>query len=1166
MQPGSKKKIVGRNGSGKSNFFWAVRFVLGDAYTTMTREERQALLHEGGGPATLSAYVEIIFDNSDNRFPTGKEVVELRRTIGLKKDEYSLDKKSVSKGDVVSLLEAAGFSRTNPYYIVPQGRITALCNSKDSERLALLKEVSGTRVYETRRLESLRIMEDTKVKQEKISEYLDFINERLESLESERQELLAFQVADRERRCLEYTIYTQELDQISAKLEDLDSIRQSELQTSNDAMQQAARMESEIHSLEALLTLNSQKRAALFAEKGDCESDLNDALKQKAALEEEFKETRESAEGQLLQKSQLEAELEQLQAGIAVKESQLNALDEELKPAALREAELQRNVDDCAAQRQVLYAKQGRASKFRNQAERNAHIEQQVKELSDQQGRQKSQLRLLESEITALRTRRAQVEGLIEASKAKVAVDGETSALEAKISAMRTEKQEVELQRKTLWREESKLTTSLESNREEFQKAERQLWGTTDRSTSFGLRHIEQLVREHKIEGVHGPLFDLFDVDQVYRAAVEAVAGNSLFHIVVDDEEVATRLLNLMQQSKTRQQGRVTLMPLNRLEVSVQHYPDSTDVIPMLKKLHFQPRYKPAMAQVFSKVIICKQLSLASSYARSHSFTAVTLEGDRADKRGALTGGFHDFRKSRLEQVKQYKLYKRRCEEQGRRLAEVRKELFSVDQAITQLYDQISALEQTLKTSLDAKQLVELELAGFCKEMAELEQNDSRKVKLCDKIKEDMKSMDVRIKALQEDLSTPFTNRLTGAEQQRLDQLSADIEKLKSHLLVASAKRTELETRRTVQEAELESNLLKRRSFIENEIASINRDLSFSGSSALEESGMKLKLDKCREMAGSLQEKKVSLARELEAMSALILEKQSQLDGLKSEQLKTQSGLGKHQDKLEKLLSKRHTLLKRREELNKSVRDLGVLPNNAYDLYLGQSQTGLVRKLHEVNEKLKKFSHVNKKAAEQYSSCIKQRDQLLQRKTDLDSSSKSIVDLIEHLDRKKEQAIQGTFDKVSKHFSRIFEQLVPPGRGELIVLGDRQHVDQMTGVAIKVSFNSKGDEGLLMQQLSGGQKSLVALALIFAIQMCDPAPFYLFDEVDANLDAAYRSAVALLIHQLSENAQFITTTFRSELCAYADRFYGATFVNKVSSIQRITKDNAIEFVESEMRV
>jgi len=181
--------IVGRNGSGKSNFFAAIRFVLSDAYTQMGREERNALLHEGSGSAVLAAYVEVIFDNSDERFPTGRPELVLRRTIGMKKDEYSLDRKNATKTDVMNLLESAGFSRSNPYYIVPQGRVTTLTNMKDAERLTLLKEVAGTQVYEARRTESLKIMQETDNKRSKIDHLLGLVEERLEELEEEKDEL-----------------------------------------------------------------------------------------------------------------------------------------------------------------------------------------------------------------------------------------------------------------------------------------------------------------------------------------------------------------------------------------------------------------------------------------------------------------------------------------------------------------------------------------------------------------------------------------------------------------------------------------------------------------------------------------------------------------------------------------------------------------------------------------------------------------------------------------------------------------------------------------------------------------------------------------------------------------------------------------------------------------
>jgi len=171
--------VVGRNGSGKSNFFLAIQFVLSDEFSHMRQEERQQLLHEGTGPRVVSAYVEITFDNTDNRIPIDKDEITLRRVIGSKKDQYFLDKKNVTKHDVMNLLESAGFSRSNPYYIVKQGKINQLATAKDSERLKLLREVAGTRVYDERKTESQNILNDTESKCEKIDDLLKYIEERL---------------------------------------------------------------------------------------------------------------------------------------------------------------------------------------------------------------------------------------------------------------------------------------------------------------------------------------------------------------------------------------------------------------------------------------------------------------------------------------------------------------------------------------------------------------------------------------------------------------------------------------------------------------------------------------------------------------------------------------------------------------------------------------------------------------------------------------------------------------------------------------------------------------------------------------------------------------------------------------------------------------------------
>ncbi|KAI8460444.1 P-loop containing nucleoside triphosphate hydrolase protein, partial [Phakopsora pachyrhizi] len=215
--------IVGRNRSGKSNFFSAIRFLLNDQYNSLGREERQSLLYKGlDNNSTFSAYVEAIFEKSDQRFLTGKDHVTIRRTIGWKKDEYSLNKKSIPKGEIASLLESAGFSKSNPYYIVPQGRITHLTSVKDSEQLDLLKDVAGTQFYEEQRAESMKIISEISVKKIKIDELLEYIKTRLKELELENQKLKEYNQHGQERRCLQYGIFTREMNKINKCLEKLE--------------------------------------------------------------------------------------------------------------------------------------------------------------------------------------------------------------------------------------------------------------------------------------------------------------------------------------------------------------------------------------------------------------------------------------------------------------------------------------------------------------------------------------------------------------------------------------------------------------------------------------------------------------------------------------------------------------------------------------------------------------------------------------------------------------------------------------------------------------------------------------------------------------------------------------------------------------------------------
>nr|CAD7572795.1 unnamed protein product [Timema californicum] len=302
-------------------------------------------------------------------------------------------------------------------------------------------------------------------------------------------------------------------------------------------------------------------------------------------------------------------------------------------------------------------------------------------------------------------------------------------------------------------------------------------------------------------------------------------------------------------------------------------------------------------------------------------------------------------------------------------------------------------------------------------------------------------------------------------------------------------------------------------------------------------------------------------------------EQQAQDKG-KTKEKEIQEKIQEDAKDLEKMASKQNTLQSKIADCTKKIQELGSLPSpEIYAKYQNLSTKNLFKEMEKANSHLKKYSHVNKKALDQFMSFSDQKEKLVKRKEELDRGDEKIKELMLVLEQRKYEAIEFTFKQVSKYFSEVFHKLVPSGHAQLVMrrnedeAGGSQDVesdsDKFTGVGIRVSFTGRNAEMREMNQLSGGQKSLVALGLIFSIQKCDPAPFYLFDEIDQALDSQHRMAVADMIHELSRDAQFITTTFRPELLVHANKFYGVKFRNKVSHVECVSREEAADFVEDD---
>ncbi|KAM3300652.1 hypothetical protein ACQJBY_041589 [Aegilops geniculata] len=468
--------VVGANGSGKSNFFHAIRFVLSDMFQNLRSEDRGALLHEGAGHSVVSAFVEIIFDNSDNRIPVDKEEVRLRRTVASKKDEYYLDGKHVSKTEVMNLLESAGFSRSNPYYVVQQGKIASLTLMKDSERLDLLKEIGGTRVYEDRRRESLKIMQETANKRKQIDQVVRYLEERLRELDEEKEELKKYQQLDKQRRSLEYTILDHELNDARNELASMDDNRRQISERMSQADNEVVELRERVKSLEKEIKASTKGINETKSEKDDAEKKRTEALKVVSQIELDLRDLKDRISSEKRAKDEAVRELNSMRKESEKSKSELAQISKVHAAKLKEEEDISKSIMDREKRLSILYQKQGRATQFKNEAARDEWLRKEIHDLERVLLSNRKQESLLQDESQKLKDEINKLTNHIESRRS------ESSKLEAVLADKQKnhndftkQKNALQDERKSFWKEENSVTAEIDRLKEDLVKAQKSL-------------------------------------------------------------------------------------------------------------------------------------------------------------------------------------------------------------------------------------------------------------------------------------------------------------------------------------------------------------------------------------------------------------------------------------------------------------------------------------------------------------------------------------------------------------------------------------------------------------------------------------------------------------------------------------------------------------------
>jgi structural maintenance of chromosome 3 (chondroitin sulfate proteoglycan 6) len=1195
----------------------AIRFVLGDQFGNLRVDNRQHLLHDANGKQMMQASVEITLDNKDGRILVEGDQIKVGRTIGLKKDEYFLNSKAVKKQDITSILESAGFSKSNPFYIVAQGQVTNLVAMSNKDRLELIKGVAGTHVYEERRTTSLAILLEAEAKRNEITLVIDGIEKRLSELDRERAELQEYQTLDKKRRAIEYVIYKAQLNKAQ---EELDSIQSTvsanadNLASMNENRDKVSNLQTQLKDLEVVIKNLQTTLRSLDNEKQSISASIPSLTSKRTKLSSKVKDLESRIENDAEHVAKLRKEMAAVETRISNTKKQLEDFDSSTVKTLQAEFDaLTSQKVELEASANQIYEKQSRSNKFRTKKERDAHLMKIIKELKTERDGKEAEITKIKNEIKANSSKLEKLKSALVAQEKELFKSRESlSSMESSVSSsmndIENRRTEAFNARQEAWKTIANCDAQITELIEKEQAADRDLHSFSPLAVRKGLEYVRQLQdssNPSESQGIFGQIIDLVRPRHPrYNVAVDVVAGQQLFNVVVQDEEVASRVIDSLNKHK---KGRVTLMPLKQLSKLNVTYPDDPDVRPLINFLEFeQDQCVPAIESIFGKVLLCKSIQVASKYAKSNSdFTCVTLDGDVIRPKGGIQGGYIDHSKSKLVSI--VELYGARSK---------REELLKLKDENTKLaleWDQKLNIIRVDESKLNSEKARVRDLTIRLAQDIESNQNETysltnlveNQTRQVVDLTSSIANLNTKVSNYELEMSSELSSgALSSSEEASLSGILKKLEEISPKVLQSSMKLSEAKNEKLKLQSLLEDNLLKMLSDIKSQL-----HVEFGGTSKTvaedqlqtfkaELHSSKSELASCISMLSNYEQRLVSIDTELSKNKKEMVEKQDASNKLVheiqslNELIETESSLN------EKMNEKKRIAMRKRDECIIKLRDIGTLPSNEIAQIESSRKKDLLSELTKVNEGLKKYSHVNKKAIEQFTSFSEQREQLHARMEELNQSDASIRDLIKSLDAKKDEAIIRTFKTVQAHFKDIFRELVPKGSATMSIittaddptgegldeLGEpletdakskskstsskrnkHESVETFSGLKISASFTDN-DEVENTSQLSGGQKSLIAAAIIFAIQRTDPAPFYILDEIDSALDPTHRSAVATLISKQSHNVenpcQIISTSFSPELLAVGDKFIAVTMQHKVSFVLTQTKEEAIAFVKS----
>ncbi|KAM6329392.1 structural maintenance of chromosomes protein 2 isoform 1-T2 [Alca torda] len=1151
--------ITGLNGSGKSNILDSICFLLGITNLTQVRAANlQDLVYKNGQAGISKATVSVTFDNSDKKlsplgFEANDEITITRQVVIGGRNKYIINGVNASNSRVQDLFCSVGLNVNNPHFLIMQGRITKVLNMKPAELLAMVEEAAGTRMYECKKIAVQKTIEKKESKLKAIQTVLsEEITPTLQKLKEERSSYLEYQKVVRaiehlSRLCIAYQFVLAEETQASSS-EVLEEMRANvvKLQESMaESEKKFKQLNEEIAEMEKKRdeevggTLRSLENALSEIQRVNTRAQSALDLKQQNLNSEEKKYE------DLVKSMQEDSE------ALVSKEKEVKKIESELN--ALQEAS-EKDTDALAAAQQHFNAVSAGLS---------SNDDGEAATLAGQMMACKNEISkaVTEAKQTQMKLNYAQQELKTKQAEVKK-MDGGYKKDQGALEALRKMKEKLESQMKQLNYEEKKEAALLAKKKEltsDISRLKELYEGLVAKfpHLQFEYKHPEKNWNPNHVKG---PVVSLITVKDLSKAkALEAAAGGKLYNIIVDTEVTGKKLLE-----KGELKRRYTIIPLNKISARclgqdtvklAQTLAGHGNLHLALSLVEYESELQKAMEYVFGTTLVCNNMDNAKkvTFDKRIMTRSVTLDGDTFDPQGTLHGGASSQAAPILSKLQEIKVVEVELKTKESELESVEKELASLKNVaekyrqLKQQWEMKSEEAELLQTKLhqSAYHKQEEELLALKKTIAECEET-------LKKTEESQKKAEDKYKLLE--------NKMKNAEAEREKELKNAQQKLDDAKKKAEAsskkkkeKQQEVETLiLEVEELKQEQSSYKQQ--VEAAEKAIKAYQEQVNAMAAEVSQTKKSVEKSQKELAKQKEVILLQDKAITAKSAEIEKYREQNNELQLKLKALEHSIGKHQQETADAATKLTKMLKEYEWIA-SEKALFGQPNTAYDFKANDPKEAS-QKLQKLQEKKEKLGrNVNMAAMNMLSETEERYNDLMKKKRIVENDKSKILATIEELDQKKTQALHIAWKKVNEDFGSIFSTLLP-GANAMLVACKKQNV--LEGLEFRVALGNTWKENLT--ELSGGQRSLVALSLILSMLLFKPAPIYILDEVDAALDLSHTQNIGQMLHTHFRHSQFIVVSLKDGMFNNANVLYKTKFLDGVSTVARYDqfqgRDNA----------